>query len=170
MRKIVTAFVLIMTLLLGTIVSAAASDPAVSIVSPGQTSYGSTLLVSVKVTQPKTVRIAVYEQKEKVRGQLVAIRAGKQASVKKENVVSVTVMSPQTFTCKNNLGFYNKQLTNVSPGLYKITVSTLNSAGNVVATTNSLVMVEPKAAASSVSFESQSALQWLRNIFKDLFS
>ena len=168
MRKIAMALILVLTMLAGTIV-AAADDAAVSIVSPTQTVYGSTFLLSVKVTQPKTVKIAVYEQKEKSGDQLIAIRAGRQ-NVKRENIVSVQTLAPQTFSCKNNLSFYNRQLTDLKPGLYKITVSSLNSAGNVTATTNSLIYVTSKTGSSSVSFESQGALTWIRNVFKDLFS
>ena len=51
-RKLSLALVAVLVLLCGTVFASADADSAVTIVSPGQTVYGSTLLVSVKITEP----------------------------------------------------------------------------------------------------------------------
>ena len=133
-RKLSLVLVAVLVLLCGTVFASADSDPAVTIVSPGQTVYGSTLLVSVKITEPKTVRVSVWEQKAVVGDTLVPIITDEQGNYTAETVKSVAVMEAETFTCPDNLRFYSKELSNLTPGLYKITVETLKD-GNVTAST-----------------------------------
>src|SRR5665647_3602960 len=68
MRKYIIAVLLIVMMLLSTVVSFAASDPTVTIVNPiaSSTVYSTNLLISVKVTQPKTIRVTVTEEKKKI--------------------------------------------------------------------------------------------------------
>src|SRR5665648_1086902 len=68
MRKYMIAVLLIVMMLLSTVVSFAASDSTVTIVNPtaGSTIYSTNLLVSVKVAQPKTIRVKVTEEKKKI--------------------------------------------------------------------------------------------------------
>lgn len=173
MKKTAVALLVIFMILFSSVTASAASDSAVTIVNPGSGSevFGSTLLVSVKITAPRTIKVAVYEQKEKVGDNLVSINPSKQKDIKAENIRSVAVMDTETFVCPDNLRFYSKELNNLSPGLYKITVNTVNSAGAVTYSTNALVAIRPADEAASVTFDNQQggALQWIQNLFKSIF-
>jgi hypothetical protein len=175
MKKTIMALVLMVVLLCST-VFAAASDPAVTIVSPAETVSGNNLLVSVKMTAPKTIKVYVYEEKEKVGDTLVSIDP---ATVSEENfssktLFSVSVITPETFVGTGNLQFYNKQINDVTPGLYRVKVEVLDKSNAVTATSTVRTVVMPKesqTAAGSEIFQSQQsgALQWVQNLIKSIF-
>ncbi len=176
MNKTVMALVLAIVLLCSTAFAAATTDPAVSIVSPAQTVSGNSLLVSVKMTAPKTIKVFVYEEKEKVGDTLVSIDP---AAVSDENfssktLFSVSVITPETFEGTGDLQFYNKQINDVTPGLYRIKVEVLDKAGAVTATSTLRTVVMPKdseTATGNEIFQSQQtgALQWVQNLIKSIF-
>ena len=87
--------------------------------------------------------------------------------------VSQEVMAPETFTCTNTLSFYTKQINNVTPGLYKVKVDTINEAGEVLYSTETLVVVKGVASEAEKTdlFESnQSGIsQFLQNLLKNIF-
>ena len=176
MKKTIMVLVFVAVLLCSTMFSVAASDPDVSIVSPSQTVSGSSLLVSVKMTAPKTIKVFVYEEKEKVGDTLVSIDP---TTVSTENfsektLFSVSVITPETFQGTGSLQFYNKQINDVSPGLYRIKVEVLDASNAVTATSTQRTVVMPKdseVANGSEIFQSQQtgALQWEQNPLKSIF-
>lgn len=175
MKKIVMLFVVIFVLLNATIFASAASDPSVVIVSPVHKSevYANSLLVSVKITEPKTIRVKVFEEKQKVNDELKSILASdwKKADgkIKPQTVLFVPA---EDFTCTNTLSFYTKQIDEVKPGTYRVQVDTIGSSGKVSYTSYSLVIVSDKEGdESSKIFEtSQSGtMQFLQNLLKSIF-
>ena len=215
-HKRMMVFVLAFMMLFSTIVSAAASDPAVTIISPVVESVvnSDSLLVSIKITQPETIRVSVYEEKQMVGEELVSVdvstvesapaapvevtpvapapvvdgtaatEAPAVAAAAAEPVnatasgvtasfVSQEVMAPETFTCTNTLSFYTKQINNVTPGLYKVKVDTINEASEVLYSTETLVVVKGVASEAEKTdlFESnQSGIsQFLQNLLKNIF-
>jgi len=176
LKKRNIALFVIMVLLCSTIFAYAASDPDITIVSPAQTVYGDNLLVSVKMAAPKTMKVSVYEEKQKVGDTLVSIDPSEvdEKKIDSSKIYSVSIMMPETYTGTGNLQFYNKQLNEISPGLYKIKVETLNAAGEVAASNSMRVVVmskESEAATGSAIFESgqPGAFQWVQNLLKSIF-
>lgn len=182
MRKYIIAVILIMTMLFSTSVCFASQDPAVTIVNPtvNSTIYSTNLLISIKVTQPKTIRVKVTEEKKKVNDVLyattideiqkaeAAIAEGKSAAT----IVSVPVGVPDTYTSVNNLSFYTKTFEKVTPGAFRIRVETLYG-GQVIHASESLVMMKEKQVAATdanIFNTSQSgATQFLQNLLKTIF-
>ena len=175
MKKVVIAFLLIMMLMCN-VAFAAASDPAVTIVSPSQSVTGTNLLVSVKMTAPKSIKVYVYEEKEKNGDDLISIDPSTvtEESLATKTLYSVSVMTPEVYEGTGNLQFYNKQLNDITPGLYRIKVEVLDKSGSVTASSvlNTLVMPkESETANGNEIFQSQStgALQWVQNLLKNIF-
>ncbi|HOA43295.1 MAG: hypothetical protein QM289_01775 [Bacillota bacterium] len=175
MKKTAMALVLVIVMLCST-AFAAASDPDVAIVSPKETVSGNNLLVSVKLTAPKTIKVYVYEEKEKVGDTLVSIDPSKisEGNLSSKSLVSVSVIMPETFEGTGNLQFYNKQIDDVTPGLYRIKVEVLDKDNTVTATTTTRTVVMPKdsqADAGNKIFQSQQSgvLQWVQNLIKSIF-
>lgn len=182
MRKYLIAVMLIMMMLFSTAVSFAAADSAVTIVNPtaGSTIYSTNLLISVKLTKPKTIKVTVTEEKKKVNDTLVsttvdeivkaelARSAGKPAA----DFVSVPLGDPEKYTSENNLSFYTKKYEKVTPGAFKIKVETI-SGGQITNSSESLVMMKEKeveATDAKIFNSSQSgATQFLQNLLKSIF-
>lgn len=175
MKKIMILLVMIITLLCGTIFAFAESDPAVVIVSPVHKSemYANSLLISIKITQPKTIRVKVFEEKKLVDEELKPILA---ADWKKENgtieAESVEFLPEEDFTCTNTLSFYTKQINEVKPGTYRVQVDTIGNEGKKLFTSYSLVIVsdKDKEETSTIFETSQSGtLQFLQNLLQSIF-
>lgn len=176
MKKLVMVLLASLMLLFNISFASAAQDPAVTIISPAQSVSGSNLLVSVKITAPKSIKVYVYEEKEKIGDKLVSI---KPSTISEENfasktLYSVSVMTPETFDGTGNLQFYNKQLNNITPGLYRIKVDVIDRNGTVTASSVQRSLVIPKtseAANGNEIFQSQQtgALQWVQNLLKSIF-
>lgn len=182
MKKYIIAVLLIAMMLLSTVVSFAASDPSVVLVNPtvGSTIYSTNLLISVKVTQPKTIRVTVTEEKKKVNDNYYsttieeiqkaeqAMVAGKPAST----FVRIAVEEADTYVSQNYLSFYTKRFEKVSPGTYRIRVETLLD-GQVIYSSESLVMMKEKpvetTAAKIFSSSQSGATQFLQNLLKSIF-
>ena len=96
MRKSVLALIVLAVLLFGTVFASAATDPDVTIVSPGETVYGSNLLVSIKMTAPKKIKVYLFEEKEKVGDTLVSIDPSAGGSLENKTLQSVSVIVPET--------------------------------------------------------------------------
>ena len=62
------AIMLIMMLMFSTVFASAASDPNVIIVSPAVESVvnSDSLLISIKITKPETIKVSVFEEKQLV--------------------------------------------------------------------------------------------------------
>ena len=192
LKKII-AFVLVLVLTAGTMVFAEGS-----IVSPAANSIttSDSLLISVKLNQPGTVRVKVFEEKiEKksvvtsvVSGQAVTHEAISYTSVNTSTFeaidftsnpalstyADVSYQEPAEYTSKDTIGFYTKQLSDVKPGIYKVVVEDLNDKKEVVSSTSALTVVKTKPAATenkvfTNSATKTSALTILQNFLKSLF-
>jgi len=152
-KKFVIAIVVSLVMLFSTVIASAAPDSAVILINPvsNSTVYSNNLLISVKITQPKTIKVRVYE----------------------ENTSNSTpVLNGANFTTTNNLSFYTKQINNVSPGLYRIRIDTIDSTGTVTHTSTSYVAVKERSAAADAKvFEAPQSgtLQFLQNVIKTIF-
>lgn len=184
------ALILTLMLLFSTMVSAAATDPALTIISPASETVvcSDSLLISVKITKPETIKVSVYEEKQVKGDQLVAVdvnnlqalQAASDAMTKttaggtKIQFVSQEVIPSETFTAAGTLSFYTKQINNVTPGLYKVKIETVDANGRVLYTTQNLVAVKGVVSEGEKSalFETnQSGIsQFLQNLLKNIFS
>ncbi len=177
MRKLIVVLTVVLTLLCSTVVASAATDPNVVLVNPKANSAvtSNNLLISVKITQPKTIKVSVFEQKQVVNGTLSAVNINtlttSNGSVNTASFTPVSVMEPAKFVSKNNLSFYTKQI-NVKPGLYLIQIDTLDADGKAAYTNNSYVVVKEKTQeAEAKIFETPQSgtMQFLQNLLKNIF-
>lgn len=164
----------------------------VSIVSPASNSivYTDSLLVSVKVTEPKTIRVTVYEKRVKAGDSSVAADV---SGVTSDNIAAyaadakfsdVVISKAEDYTNTGEIGFYTKQLS-VKPGLYKVKVETLETviewppeggdpveAVIVTDTASSVVAVKTKPAEqkqTTLTTNSSGALTFIHKILKSIF-
>lgn len=174
MRKLIMVLTIIFTLLCGTAGVNAATDPNVFLVNPvsKSTVYTNNLLISVKLTEPKTIKVKVYEEKQIVNGTLAAVNVSTlTTSVNTSEFTEVLVAAPPQFSSNNNLSFYTKQVNVPGPGLYRIEISTLDATGKVMATNNSLVAVKEKTTDEDKIFDTPQSgtMQFLQNLLKNIF-
>lgn len=177
MKKFIVVLTVVLSLLCSTAVASAATDPNVVLVNPkaNSTVTSNSLLISVKITQPKTIRVSVFEEMQIVNGTLSAININTltttNGSINSSSFTPVSVMEPARFESKNNLSFYTKQI-NVKPGLYLIQIETLNADGKAAYTNNSYVVVKEKTLESEGKiFETPQSgtMQFLQNLLKTIF-
>jgi hypothetical protein len=177
MRKWIMVLTVVLTLLCGTMGVSAATDPNVFLVNPVSNSTVTTnnLLISVKLTQPKTIKVKVYEEKQIVNGTLAAVNISalttSNGTVNTAGFTSVIVAAPPEFTSKNNLSFYTKQVNVSGPGLYRIEINTLDASGKVTARNNSYVAVKEKTTEQAKIFDTPQSgtMQFLQNLLKNIF-
>ena len=176
------AVLLIVMMLLSTLVSFAAPDPNVLIVNPtaSSTIYSTNLLISVKVSQPKTIRVNVTEEKKKINDsyyattidEILKAELAREAGKPAATFVSIPVEEADTYVSQNYLSFYTKRFEKVTPGTYRIRVETLVN-GQVVYSSESLVMMKEKLAETTdakIFISTQSgATQFLQNLLKSIF-
>ena len=165
---------------------------AAAIVSPAANSivYTDSLLVSVKVTELKTVRVSVYAERVTSGDKLVNADVSKfteedlQAAAADPKYTVVLLGDPALYTNTVEIGFYTKQIA-VSPGLYKVKAETLETVMEwpeggtepvektiVTETKSSLVAVKVKPAEEKTEvFQNNStgAVTFIRKILKGLF-
>lgn len=177
MRKLLMILTLVLTLLCGTVGVHAARDPNVFLVNPAPNSIVNTnnLLISVKLTEPKKIKVTVFEEMQIVNGTRAAVNVNAltttNGSINTSGFVEDIVDAALPFTSKNNLSFYTKQVNVPGPGLYKIQIETLDEANKVTATNNSYVVVKEKAANEAKIFDSPQSgtMQFLQNLLKNIF-
>jgi hypothetical protein len=181
MRKLITVLIVVLSLLCGTVVASAGNDPNVVLVNPtaNSTVYSSNLLISVKLTQAKKIRVAVFEEQQIVNGTWSAINVSMLATSTSNgsisnanNFKSVPMMPFDTFTSNNNLSFYTKQVNNLKPGLYRIRIETLDPSGKTaVSTADSYVAVKEKTEEEAKLLETPQTgtMQFLQNLLKTIF-
>ncbi len=164
-------------MLCSTVVSSAAADPNVVLVNPvaNSTVTSSNLLISVKLTQPKTIEVTVFEEKQMVNGTLSAVNVNalstSSGSINSASLTPVAVTLPARFTSTNNLSFYTKQVNNLKPGLYKIQIETLDASNKPTHTNNSYVFVKEKTEEGAKIFDTPQSgtMQFLQNLLKTIF-
>lgn len=176
MKRFIAVLVAVLTLFCSTIFVNAAADPNVVVVNPvsNSTVYSSNLLISVKLTQPKTIRVTVFEEKQMVNGTLSAVNVNTltttNGSINSASFSSVPITSPVEYRSSSNLSFYTKQVNNLDSGLYKVQVETLDSSGKRVYMNNSYFVVKEKAEDAKIFETPQSGtMQFLQNLLKTIF-
>ena len=165
---------------------------AAAIVSPAANSivYTDSLLVSVKVTELKTIRVSVYSEKVVSGDKLVNADVSKfteadlKAAAGSGKYTDVLIGEAAEYTNTVEIGFYTKQIS-VQPGLYKIKAETLETVMEwpegatepvekviVTETKSSLVAVKKKPVEEKKQvFQNNStgAVTFIRKILKGLF-
>ena len=165
---------------------------AAAIVSPAANSivYTDSLLVSVKVTELKTIRVSVYAEKVVSGDKLVNADVSKfteadlKAAAGSGKYTDVLIGEAAEYTNTVEIGFYTKQIS-VQPGLYKIKAETLETVMEwpegatepvekviVTETKSSLVAVKKKPVEEKKQvFQNNStgAVTFIRKILKGLF-
>jgi hypothetical protein len=176
MKKLIIVLTVIFTLLCSTMISSAAEDPSVVLVNPGPTVYSNNLLISIKLTEPRIIKVKVFEEKQMVNGTLAAINLNTvtttNGTMNTAGFTSEIVSDPAPFTSSNSLSFYTKQVNGLKPGLYRIQIDTLDEAGKILYTDNSYVAVKEKPAVSGEKiFETPQSgtMQFLQNLLKTIF-
>lgn len=177
-RKTVVAMIMMLVMLSSTVFSFAAADPYVILVNPVSNSSICTndLLISIKLLQPKTITIKVFEERILTNGTTAAITASTQteiAALDPENIKYTMVGEVQTFTSSSNLSFYTKRVNVTRPGLYMVQIETIDKDGKAIFTKNSCVSVKEKESstvdANIFSTQQSGTLQILQNLLKTLF-
>ena len=164
---------------------------AAAIVSPAANSivYTDSLLVSVKVTELKTIRVSVYAEKVVSGDKLVNADVSKfteadlKAAAGSGKYTDVLLGEAATYTNTVEIGFYTKKIA-VTPGLYKVKAETLETVMEwpegatepvekiiVTETKNSLVAVKKKPVEEKPQvFQNNStgAVTFIRKILKGL--
>lgn len=178
MKKCILAFILILTLVFSSItVSFAAVDQDVTIVNPVSYSSitSSNLLISVKITKPKTIRVSAYEVRKSAGDASASLGESDMKAILdgtfSDTIVYTSALAGENFTSKNNLSFYTKKLENINPGLYLIKVETIYQ-NKVVYSSRSYVTIKSKSSADSKLFDSSQSgtAAFLQNLIKSIFN
>lgn len=169
-----------------------AEDPAVTVVNPlhNATVYANSILISIKLTAPETIKINVYKQVkhdsagnpltlsftewDKVQEELKAIQAGSSASASPSiQVLQGWVTETVTFTSTSDLAFFTKKVENLSTGVYKIKIDTMDAEDKAIYTKEQIVFVKEKAAQPEKPkvFKSSQpgTVNFLQNLLKSIF-
>lgn len=131
-RRVLIVLTVIICLIFTTLPTFAATslprDPNITIVSPTKNAVmkTGTVLVSVKMTAPKSIKMSLYE----------------------ETTSSRKLIKTEKYSSSKSLSYYTRQLTGLDPGVYCINVSTLNSAGNAIYASEIYVKVQKKTSNS----------------------
>ena len=177
------ALLLVLLFAFGSAASFAAADPLVSIVNPasGGTVYSDSLLVSVKVAKPASIRVSAYQIMKP------ALSEGGQAtSITLEDYNAnmalpaadrlsysyAEVLAPEDVSYTANLSFYTKKLEKITPGVYTIRVDTLDENGNALFSSSSMVGVKDKSedpALKAQTAQQGGAAAFLKNLLKSIF-
>ena len=126
------------------------------------------------MTKAGTYTITMYEEMERqADGSQSSLSVESLADLDVKNLINVAVSGPETFVSTSGMSFYTKQVSDVTPGVYRIKVETLNDVGQPEYTTNSYFIVKDKeakpAAASVESQQSPGLLKSLQSFLKNLF-
>ena len=175
MRKCLIMTLTVAMFLMGATAAYAASNPSVTIVNPvsGSTIYSDNLLVSVKLTEASSITVSVTQELKAVNGENAAISMEEYKKADSNDIVSIAAGSTDSFTTTNNLSFYTKKVENVKPGVYKITVSTVDPDGKELYANSNAVEIKPKednpADAAVLETPQSGPAQFLKNLLKIIF-
>ncbi len=179
MKKVTMAVVIALVMMFSSLFAYADTDANVVVVNPGQysTVYSDNLLISVKILEPKTIRVSFYEELEVRNDVAVTVNVNNINSTEDllaiADLTSVLMCDRDYFDCTNYLSFYTKSMSDLAPGLYRVRVDTLDSYGYVAYTTNTYVIIKDKSleeADASVFLDTEpTTLQRLQNFFTNIF-
>ena len=131
-RRLAVIIAVVMCLLANAVpafaVAGLSDDPNITVVSPTKNQVMKTgkVLVSVKMTAPKTIRMDFYK----------VTKSGR------------TVVTSEKYSSNKNLSYYTRQLTGLNPGVYAVRISTLDSSGKAIYATEIAIKVEKKTSES----------------------
>ncbi len=179
MKKFIFTFLLVISLAFSSFsISFAAVDQDVTIVNPVSNSSlaSNNLLISVKITQPKKIKVSAYEVKKKVGETKVSLGESDMKSILEgtysegDSLVYLSITDSENFTTDNKLSFYTKKLENINPGVYLIRVDTI-SQEKVVYTSRSYVTIKSKTETENNLFDSSQSgtAVFLQNLLKSIF-
>ena len=129
-RKALIALAVVVCLIFSTLPAFAATslskDPNIVVVSPTKTAVmkTGTVLVSVKMTAPRTIRMSLYEETKSGR----------------------SLIRTEKYSSSRSLSYYTRQLTGLDPGVYCVNISTLNSAGSAIYASEIYVKVQKRTS------------------------
>jgi len=179
-KKCLLTFILIFALIFSsTTLCFGAADQDVTIVNPVSNSSvtSSSLLISVKIAQPKTISVSVFEIKKKVGDGSVSLGESDMKAILEGTYADSgslgydPIVTGESFTSTNKLSFYTKKLENRNPGVYLIKVDTI-SQNKAVYTSRSYVTIKSKSAEDSKLFDSSQSgtAAFLQNLIKAIFN
>ena len=175
MRRKITAFIVLVAFTLSTQAVSAAANPNVTIVNPvsGYTVYSDNLLISVKLTTAASISVSLTQEFKVVNGENTAVGLEDYQKSDKSEVAGVAVGDPESFTGTNALSFYTKKVENIKPGVYKISVDTVDAEGKVLFTNTSPVEVKAKEENPPTPAEAETQpsgpAHFLRSLLKIIF-
>ena len=169
-----------------------AEDPAVTVVHPinNTTVYANSILISIKLTAPETIKINLYKQVkndaagnpvplsfgewDKIQDELKAIASGSAVTTSPSiQVLQGWVMETVTFTSTGDLAFFTKKVENLGSGVYKIKIDTLDKDEKIIYSQDQIVFVKEKTAQPikpSVFENSQpGTVSFLQNLLRSIF-
>ncbi len=129
-RKALIALAVVVCLIFSTLPAFAATslskDPNIVVVSPTKNAVmkAGTVLVSVKMTAPRTIRMSLYEETKSGR----------------------SLIRSERYSSSRSLSYYTRQLTGLDPGVYCVNISTLNSAGSAIYASEIYVKVQKRTS------------------------
>ena len=129
-RKALIALAVVVCLIFSTLPAFAATslskDPNIVVVSPTKNAVmkTGTVLVSVKMTAPRTIRMSLYEETKSGR----------------------SLIRTEKYSSSRSLSYYTRQLTGLDPGVYCVNISTLNSAGSAIYASEIYVKVQKRTS------------------------
>lgn len=180
LRKCILTFILIFSLIFCNMtVAFAAVDQDVTIVNPvsGSSLTSTNLLISVKITQPKNIKVAVSEVRKTSGDSSSALGESDMKAIVEgtykdsSNLTYTSVLAGESFSSTNNLTFYTKKLEKVTPGVYLIKVDTM-AQDKAVYSSRSYVTIKSKASeADSKLFDSSQSgtAVFLQGLLKSIF-
>ncbi|QHI72282.1 hypothetical protein [Aminipila terrae] len=179
MKKCILTFILILTLVFGSVsMSFSAVDQDVTIVNPVNCSSvtSSNLLVSIKITQPKTIKVYVYEVRKST-GETTSVALGEsdmkaivQGTYGDSGALTYTPwVAGESFTSVNKLSFYTKNLENRSPGVYMIRVDTMYQ-NRAVYSRRCYVTIKSKDESKLFDSSQSGTAAFLQNLIKSIFN
>lgn len=178
MKKCLLAFLLILSLVFGSVaMSFGAVDQDVTVVNPvnGSAITSSSLLVSVKLTQPKTIKVYVYEVRRSAGDSSVALGESDMKAINQgtyadsSSLTYVPLVAGESFTSTNNLSFYTKNLENRSPGVYYIKVDTVYQ-NKAVYSRRCYVTIKNKEESKLLDSSQSGTATFLQNLIKSIFN
>ncbi|MCL1982085.1 MAG: hypothetical protein FWG53_03195 [Clostridiales bacterium] len=176
MRKYGAALAVVLSLLLSTQAVHAAPNPNITIVNPvsGSTIYSDNLLVSVKIATASAIKVSVTQEYKVVNGENTTVTLEEYQKTDKSELASVAFGTTESFVSTNALSFYTKKVENVKPGVYKITVRTVDAEDKVIFTNSNPVEIKAKeeSAGDSAAAESPASgpAQFLKGLLKIIFN
>jgi len=151
------------------------ANPSITIVNPvsERTIFSDSLLVSVKMTAPISIRVSVTQEFKIVNDVNTSVSLEEFLNAEQSQRTGTVFGTPGNFTSTSNLSFYTKKVENIRPGVYMITVETLNDEGNATHTNTSIIEVRPaeENPANQVTVDTQNSApaQFLRNLLRAIF-